>query len=436
MARESRVFQGRVARKGRRSSRLRPHNEPPLLPGGLMLNRSCAGVALILIAACSDRAVTPPSETPVAAIAANAKRPEALARMFAKGLKNGAFRAYLKAQLDASPYREHKLQFETFLAANGSRALGEIAMENGTSKEALTRQAKAAIALEVYFPVPSHRAAWTGDEHVLVATAVTDDDPPIAFDPEGRRQVLDLKTPPATPVLALVPVETDFSVRPARVMECVVDCDGGGGGPIGGVVPPPPPAPGLYMTKSHFVQDFEGWLKGSPEFEVHILGQKGMTDSLISYQCAGEHAGGPYTFDQNDLDWSGNVLLFSKSQLDQYNAAHPNQNVRVFVVEDDDTACQIKTDPTRFQNLILTVDSAYNKLTTGNDSSTTVTKAYKYAKALYNIWQALAHWFRSNDELVGNAVEDDIVGSFYPGYNWFVKGENNVTNGWINLEMR
>ena len=404
-----------------------------------MLNRSCAGVALILIAACSDRAVTPPSETPVAAIAANANRPEALAKMFAKGLKNAAFRAYLKAQLDASPYREHKLQFETFLAANASRALGEIAMENGTSKEALTRQAKAAIALEVYFPVPSHRAAWTGDEHVLVATAVTDDDPPIAFDLEGRRQVLDLKTPPATPVLALVPVETDFSVRPARVLECITDCDGGGGGgggPIGGVVPPPPPAPGLYMTKSHFVQDFEGWLKGSPEFEVHILGQKGTTDSLMSYQCAGEHAGGPYTFDQNDLDWSGNVLLFSKNQLDQYNAAHANQNVRVFVVEDDDTACQIKTDPARFQKLILAVDSAYQKFTTGNDSSTTVTKAYKYAKALYNVWQALAHWFRSNDELVGNAVEDDIVGTFYPGYNWFVKGDNNVTNGWINLEMR
>src|SRR2546422_4678260 len=258
MARESRVFQGRVARKGRRSSRLRPHNEPPLLPGGLMLNRSCAVVALILIAACSDRAVTPPSETPVAAIAANPKRPEALAKMFAKGLKNAAFRAYLKAQLDASPYREHKLQFETFLAANGSRALGEIAMENGTSKEALTRQAKTAIALEVYFPVPSHRAAWTGDEHVLVATAVTDDDPPIAFDPDGRRQVLDPKTPPAIPVLALVPVETDFSQRPGRVVECIDDC----GGTTGDVPPPPPPAPGLYMTKSHFVEDFEGWLKG------------------------------------------------------------------------------------------------------------------------------------------------------------------------------
>ncbi len=398
-----------------------------------MLNRSCAVATLILIAACSDRTVTPPSDTPVASVTANSKRPEALARMVAKGLKNAAFRAYLKAQLDASPYREHKLQFETFLAANGGRALREIATENGTSKDALASQAKAAIALEVYFPVAEHRAAWTGDENVLVATALTDDDPPIAFDPEGRRQVLDPKTPPATPVLAVVPVETDFARPPAKVVECIDDC---GGGVIGDVTPPPPPPPGLYMTKSHFVQHFEGWLKGSPEFEVHILGQKNGTDSLMSYQCAGEHAGGPYTFDQNDLDWSGNVLLFSKTQLDQYNAAHPNQNVRVFVVEDDDTACQIKTDPGRFQELILAVDSAYGKLTTGNDSSTTVTKAYKYAKALYNVWQALAHWIRSNDELVGNAVEDDIVGTFYPGYNWFVKGENNVTNGWINLEMR
>src|SRR2546422_991566 len=406
MARESRVFWARVARKGRRSSRVLPHNEPPLLPGGPMLHRSCAVVALILIAACSDRTVTPPAETPIAASAVNAKRPEALAKMFAKGLKNAAFRAYLKAQLNVSPYRGHKLQFETFLAAHESRALREIAVENATTKDAVESKVQAAIALEVYFPVPAHRAAWTGDEQVLVATAMSDDDPPIAFDPDGRLQVLDPKRPPTVPVLALVPVETDFSVRPARVMECIIDCDGSGGGPIGGAVPPPPPAPGLYMTQSHFVQDFEGWLKGSPEFEVHMLGQKGTTDSLYDYQCAGEHAGGPYTFDQNDLDWSGNVLLFSKTQLDQYNAAHPNQNLRVFVVEDDDTACQIKTDVGRAERLFKIVDSLYNNLSGGNDSSTAVVKAYKYAKAAKSLWQAIASFFKTNDDVVGTAVED------------------------------
>ena len=406
-----------------------------------MLHRTFTAAALtgaVLVAACADPTpLNPPVGGDAAVVDApvspSARRPDGLARQFAKALKNQAFRAYVKAQLNASPYYEHKLQFETFLGASGGRALRQIAAENGTSKAAIADEAKAAIALEVYFPVPAHRAAWTGDEQVLVATALSDRESPIAFDPDGRRHVLDAATPPATPVIAIVPVETDFSARPQppQRMTCLDGCAGGGGGPPR----PTAPAPGLYMTKSHFVQDFEGWLKGSPEFEVHILGQKGQSDSLISYQCAGEHAGGPYTFDQNNLDWSGSVLLFSQQQIEQYNAAHPKQNVRVFVVEDDDTACQIKTDPGRFQRLIAVVDSAYDRLTTGNDSSTVVRKYYGYARAAYNVWQALASFFKSNDELVGNAVEDRIVGSFYPDYNWFVKGENNITNGWINLVL-
>jgi len=398
-----------------------------------MLHRTpilCALAAAGVLAACSDRTpVNPPGDAAVTASSGAPQKPEKLAREFAKALKNPAFRAYVKAQLDASPFHEHKLQFQTFLGANGRRALRYL--EAGVEPEA-----KAAIPLEIYFPVPAHRAAWTGDENVLVATGITDRDVPVAFDPPGGRQLLDPETPPATPVMALVPVETDFSVAPQR-QTCLEDCGGGGGGGggSGDLEPPPPPPPGLYMTKAHFVQDFEGWLKGAPEFEVHILGQQGQTDSLTSYQCAGEQQNGPYFFNQDDLDWSGQVLLFSKQQLDQYNAAHPGQNVRVFVIEDDDTACQIKTDPDRFQRIIAVADSAYKLMTTGNDSSTTGNRIYKFAKAVYNVWQALASFFKSNDELVGNAVEDTIVGAFYPGYNWFVKGDNNITNGWINLVM-
>src|ERR1044071_2274144 len=219
-----------------------------------MLHRILAAATLAAVLGCTDRApVTEPDDgvQAAASTATLSKRPEALAKIVAKGLRNAAFRAYLKAQLDASPYREHKLQFQTFLAANSGHALRQIASENGLSEASIAEQAKAAIELEVYLPVPAHRTAWTGDENILVATALTDDDPPIAFDANGRRQVLDPKMPPATPVLAVVPVETDFSVRPARVMECITECDGGGGGGvIGDVVPPPPPAPGLYMTKS------------------------------------------------------------------------------------------------------------------------------------------------------------------------------------------
>jgi hypothetical protein len=77
------------------------------------------------------------------------------------------------------------------------------------------------------------------------------------------------------------------------------------------------------MTYAHFVETFEGWLKGAPEFEVHLLGPAGSTDSLTSYSCAGERAGGYYTFNQDKLDWSGSVLLITQTALANYKTAHP-----------------------------------------------------------------------------------------------------------------
>ena len=52
------------------------------------------------------------------------------------------------------------------------------------------------------------------------------------------------------------------------------------------------------------------------------------------------------------------------------------------------------------------------------------------------ILRAAYSFITTQDDLIGNAVEDVVVGQFYPGANWIVKGENNVTNGWIKLEMR
>ena len=379
-----------------------------------------AALALLLAAiACSESPPgTPPGEgTAMVPDAAAGTQREQLARSLALALGDAAFRSHVRAELDRSPFREHKLPFQRFLAA-----------ERGPALAAMARDAGRAIPLEMYLPVPAHRRAWSGGADILVATALADHEPPVAFDVNGNRQVLDPERPPATPVIALVPVETDFSAAPARVIPCLI-CDGGG-------YVPPPPTPGLYLTKAHFVDDFEGWLKGSPEFEAHILGQKGQTDSLTDYQCAGEKQPAPYYFDQNGNDWSGSVMLFSKPQLDAYNAAHPGQNMRVFFVEDDDTACEIKANRDIIGNLFKAVDGAYKAVTAGNDSSNALVKLYKRANAFQKLWSAVAAFFNTNDELVGNAVEDAVVGISYPGYNWFVKGENNVTNGWINLVMK
>jgi hypothetical protein len=354
-----------------------------------------------------------------------------LARRLARALDDPGFRAYVRSELDRSPFTEHKLSLKSFLGESDKRALKEVARLSATSESVLEGDLKEAIPLEIYFPVPAHRAAWSGGPEVLVASAREDRDAPIAYDIRGRRQVLSAEQPPETPVLALVPVETDFDHPngPGSQAECTT-CGGGSGGTT-------PQPLGLFMTYAHFVQDFEGWFKGDPEFEIHVLGQSGTSDSLTDYQCAGGAAGGYYRFDQNNLDWSGSVMLFSQSQLNSYRTAHPNQNFRIIALEDDDTGCAIKFDSNRFKNLIATLQSAYPNLTGGKDTtSSTLGKYVKRANALQKILRAAYSFITTQDDLIGNAIEDVVVGRFYPGANWIVKGENNVTNGWIKLEMR
>jgi hypothetical protein len=352
-----------------------------------------------------------------------------LARRLARSLADPAFRSYLKGELERSPFAEQKLHFQRFLKNSDRRVLKEVARLSSSAEAEVEADASGSIPLELYFPVPAHRAEWTGGAEVLVASAREDREAPIAYDVRGGRRLLSPETPPEVPVLAVVPVETDFDrpLGPGAEATCTT-CGGGGGGTAA-------PA-GLYMTYSHFVQDFEGWLKGSPEFEFHILGQSGATDSLRDYQCAGGAAGGYYYFDQNNLNWSGSVLLFSQAQLNNYKTAHPNQNFRIVALEDDDTGCAIKFDGNRFKNLMSTIQNQYPNLTGSKDTANTIVKYVKRANALQKILSAAYSFITTQDDLIGNAIEDIVVGVSYSGANWIIKGDNNVTNGWIKLEMR
>jgi hypothetical protein len=393
--------------------------------------------AAAILAAC-DRTPTAPQEaasiTGASTLTNHTSEREAmdrLARRLARAMADPTFRSYMKEQLDRSPFGEHKVQLQSFLSASQRRALKELARLNATSEKEVEDDASDATPLEMYFPVPAHRAAWSGGPDLLVASAWEDHEPPVAYDVRGKRRLLSPDAPPVTPVLAVEPVETDFThpLGQGSQATCTTACGGGGGGTI-------PPPGGLYMTYSHFIQDFEGWLKGDPEFEIHILGQSGASDSLRDYQCAGGAAGGYYHFDQNELNWTGSVLLFSQAQLNNYKTAHPNQNFRVVALEDDDTGCAIKFDANRFKNLISTVQTHYPNLTGSKDTATTIVKYVKRANALQKILAAAYSFITTQDDLIGNAIEDVVVGVFYPGANWIIKGESNVTNGWIKLEMR
>src|SRR3989454_11655336 len=141
-----------------------------------------AAGAVLATVACSDRptpAPHPAPGTPGALASRTAQqlqaKSEALAQHLARALAHPHFRAYVKAQLDGSPFREHKLHFQRFLAANGALARDEVAHQTGVSAAEVDREAGAAIPLEMYIPV--------------------------AFDPWGHRILLDPARPPATPVI-------------------------------------------------------------------------------------------------------------------------------------------------------------------------------------------------------------------------------------------
>ena len=380
---------------------------------------------VLAAAACTDRTSPEPSsdQPPISRDTPTAAR-ERLAHRIALALRDERFRAQLKRDLDRSPVREGKLHFQRYLAASHARATIALAQASGEAGGAVSVDAARTPALELYLPVPAHRAAWTGDERILVATTADEREAPIAFSPSGERLVLDRRAPPDIPVLALVPAETDFD-GVGRVAGFL----GEGGGAS------TPPA-GLYMTNSHLVETFESWVKGAPEIEVHMLGQAGATDSLTTYSCAAQPSAGYYYFDQNSLDWSGSVLLMTQTNLTNYKKSHPNQNLRVFLVEDDDTPCQIKVDPARFANLIKAVEAAYPLLTGGRDTTNGTLKIFKKANAIQRILKALASVLKTNDELIGNAVESAVVGEVYPNANWVIKGDGNKTNGWVKLVMK
>jgi hypothetical protein len=322
-------------------------------------------------------------------------------------------------------------------------------------------------ALEFYMPVAAHRGAWEGGDNLWIASYLEDDgsEAPAVFSVDGNTVPLWAKdAEPAVPTLVLVPVETRFdrplaqgyqnkgdrggrsigtlqavsgpSMTIVLPEECGTDptalqptCDGGGGT----YIPPTTTKPaGLYMQFAYGdqnVPDGTWGLKGEPEIEMHIFGITG-ADPTTAKSLACSHADHSETarrFDMNDHNWTGDVLLFSQTQISSYYAA-TTQDYSVQMWEDDDTTCQPKTDKdlTGFLQWLV---GAYNSNAVKTDSAGTHINAGK----LWNVIVGLASWLQSNDDFVGNA-------QFTPGvytdatHTLMMPGDTN--NGRIKLVRR
>ncbi|TFG47839.1 MAG: hypothetical protein E4H38_07470 [Gemmatimonadales bacterium] len=129
------------------------------------------------------------------------------------------------------------------------------------------------------------------------------------------------------------------------------------------------------------------------------------------------------------------MMLISQPDLDAYHAAHPDESVRIIALEDDDTACQMKVDRNLWIDLVGSIGPVYHDITGAIDSGS-VRRYISAARSVRNFLAAVAGLIKTNDDLIGNAIEDDVAGQYKAGYNWVLKGKNAATNGWLKLEMK
>lgn len=413
--------------------------------------RAALALALFLAAGCGEDRPAPTAPARPGALESSGApgegqraRAEALARIVARGLADSGTRAAVHAALAASPIREGKLHFQRLLAAPDRQALQGLARANGMSEAALRADADAAIPLELYLPVAAHRAAWGGGEEYLVATALADADAPVAFDRNGRRHQLSPAAPPDVPVLALVPVETDFDRAGVQLAECAGwDCGGGDGGGTavgGGGVLPSLSNQHLTLTFSQFKEKFEGWLKGDPEFEIHVLAPNGKdTTTYKSLQCVGEHAPSGYYWDTNATTWYGEAQVLKGTQMDAYETQWPGKAWMILALEDDDTACEIKMNRDLVGDVLEQLDDLYRHAKGLKDKKVTTPEGAKRivdaATTTANLFTAVATLIKTNDELIGFAIRDSVAVKAHPVGNYVLLRDGAV-NGWLRLEVK
>lgn len=243
-----------------------------------------------------------------------------LTRAVAIALSDPVLRRLVYNEMEASPFRESKLHFGPFLRQRGSALAGAMASADNATRDHVLSALDSVVDLEFYMPVDDHRGRWTGGPDLLVATALHDDGTtPTGFDLTGTEvPLVSARTPPATPTLAIVPRETDFS-QAAAVSPSQAQAASTASGA------------GVYMTSAYIPDSHEGWLMGDPEFELHAFVQQ-PSGAYVDVTCSGGSQNDPFRYDHNDQVWSGDVLVITEQTLGE-------AEVEFQMWEDDTDAC-------------------------------------------------------------------------------------------------
>lgn len=390
---------------------------------------------------------------------------EHIARIIALALADPAVRDDVRSALSSSIVREHKLHFASFLQGSGGRALASAYARGGGTEADFQAAVKNVRDLEFYMPLEGHRRLWDGDSRILVAIGLSEDQDPVAFNTDGERTVLSSASPPSTPVLVLVPVETDFGQQVSSNLagrhesSCIATYGESlqtafGRCGVTSQVRITPKAPafarktsmswaerqaparslsshlmaeqpgilGLYAVFIRVLDTGEPWWMGSPELELHTISKRsGSNGRGVQFQCSGAEAnGGPFqpgirsqafVYDQNDHFWEGSVMILNPNQIDTIQTLEP-EGYNVAVWEDDETSCEIRQNySNEFRDFLTATQAIARGIVAIRAEPQTLLKAALFgqlASQLYDLYVG-------EDDYVGVMVDKDSTA--YAGLN-------------------
>jgi hypothetical protein len=421
---------------------------------------------VVLMAGCVGETVSNPVESdeselrvsssgvlvPEEAMRRGARR---LAQALAVAMTDASVRQSVHAAIGGSPYREYKVAFGDLVLARGAfSSTGPVikeALQNAMGSSLVAAILDSIVDLEFYMPVKGHLTAWTGGPEVVVATALRDHELPVGFAVGGAPVAFSSAyEPPSSPVLAIVPREGPFTVRPPILSDCdpataIEPCEEDPGTGGGNWVPT---EPGLWMTFSYIPGNYEGFMMGDPEFEVFLASRTSSTEQFNrEIQCAGEHAANinvnqpgirspEFVYDQNTSHWLGAVQV---ATLEQLEAAQASDSASMLMIwEDDNDPCRIRKGEADTRALIAAASSVANAGRAFLKCSQSVSgqcwqsgiSAAAMLVLLITLWENL-----QSDDPVGVLVKADQVGQSWEDATHAIINSNGQVAGRVKLTL-
>lgn len=336
-----------------------------------------------------------------------------IAHQVAVALRDSLTRNTVYEAMRNSHYPEHKIHFGPWLRAGGRGLLRAMAAGARVDEAASLALVDSAIDLEFYMPVKEHWAQWSGSAELIVATALRDHEIPIAYGIHGRPVRLEsAEDPPSIPTLAVVPAETDFDAVTTQRLASNASAA----------------TNSARMTFAYVPGDYEGFLMGNPEFELHSYSRPPSAVYTAQYRCSGEHPSQTgYYYDQNDGSWTGSVVLLTSQDLQV--ALSQGARLVFDMWEDDRDACVIRKHPNWRQvvegvivgffgtaAMMQVIQGGYQSCSSDSD-------------CLAFLWAGLATPFLfieafQNDDFVGQLIPTSVVGVSYGDANFAIVNED------------